>query len=69
MISIPFFGDTGWKDEKTLVKVELLGMTVARLIKRYAGRILPLSSGKKDFGGSLYFFKLGYNLKKVYSCA
>lgn len=68
-VSIPFLGDTGWKDEKTLVKLELLTVTVARLIKRYVGRTWPLSSGKKDFGGSLYFFKLGYNLKKVYRCA
>lgn len=68
-VSILFLGEMAWKVKKTLVKVEFLTVTVARLIKRNVGRVLLLISGKKDVGGSLCFFKLGYNLKKVYSCA
>lgn len=68
-VSILFLGEMAWNVKKTLVKVEFLTVTVARLIKRNVGRVLLLISGKKDVGGSLCFFKLGYNLKKVYSCA
>lgn len=45
--------------------MELLTVTVAKFIERNVGRILPLSSEKS----ALCFFRLGYNLKKVYSCA
>lgn len=45
-----FLGETAWKNKKTLVKMELLTVTIAWLIKRNVERVLPLSSRKKFLG-------------------
>lgn len=58
-VSILFLGEMAWKVKKTLVTVEFLTVTVARLIKRNVGRVLLLISGKKRRWGIFMLLQTG----------